>query len=1282
MTAATLRQTIAQNLVALEQGPLAAGARALLTTLGYQSERWLELEPTAEAFLEAFDHGQRLNQANARLAEWRSVEMVAQLTSDDLAASSQLRLSLDGSPAFAAQTYQSFLFFAVDLAGKPEGRPYTRGDLAAITREINKPFLMPVSVLFRHGGALTLAIVTHRSNRRDESRDVLEKVSLIRDVRCQEPHRAHLEILADLSLPALTARQTIAGFADLQRAWARTLDISELNRRFYREIANWYFWAVERVRLPDVPGTPREKRNAEAMIRLITRLIFVWFLKEKGLVPAALFDQAQLDRLLVTLDRQESSYYRAILQNLFFATLNQEMDRRAFRDERSFQGRNAQHGVANLYRYRDLFRQPDEALALFAQVPFLNGGLFECLDDAERKLYVDGFSDNPRNQPLVPNELFFAGQTEVDLNRTYGTRGRRYEVRGLIEILESYKFTVAENTPIEEDVALDPELLGQVFENLLAAYNPETETTARKETGSFYTPRSVVNYMVDESLLIYLKDHLQKAAPLIWPSPPNLTPHPPLRNGEGEPRSGGGEVADGLDARLRELLAYSDRPVSDLFSRDEIGHLIAAIDTLTVIDPACGSGAFPMGVLQKLVHVLTRLDADNQRWREIQRRRALRETSAAYQIDDRDVREQRLLDISEAFEFNSSDYGRKLFLIENCIYGVDIQPIAVQIAKLRCFISLVVDQQIHDDRENRGIRPLPNLETKFVAADALLSVERPQQLMLRTGEVEQLERELAEVRERYFRARSAAEKRTYRARDAQLRAQLAAQLEHDGWPSDTAKQLAAWDPYAQNERADFFDPEWMFGKTDGFSIVIANPPYVRQELIKDYKPKLTGYATYSGTADLYVYFYERAVELLAPGGVLSFISSNKFFRAGYGQKLRRYLAEHTTIHQIIDFGDAPVFTAIAYPSIIIAQKQALTPRPPLPRAGEGEPRSGGGEGHQLLALNWNPTDRLEEFPRIVADARAARAARAPAAPYIAQQSLGADVWRLTGGATQRLLEKLRRAGRPLGDYVGGRFYRGILTGLNEAFVVDRATRDRLIAEHPSSAEVLKPFLRGRDVKRWRVAPQDLWLIFTRRGIDITHYPAILRHLSQYKDELMPGVPGGRKPGSYQWYEIQDNVAYWQEFEQPKILYPDIYEHQSFTYDRDKYYAANTCYFIPTEEVWMTGLLNSTAVEWFYALLANRIRGGYLRAFSDYMRQLPIPVGGDTRAIAGLVERVLALTPRPPLPRAARAGEGGAGSGGGEGEIAALEREIDERVYALYGLRPEEIRLIEEQVRGG
>lgn len=1278
MTAATLRSAIAQSLAACAAGPLAEGARALLGALGYASDRTVEVGPDAAGFLADFNQAGRLDPARALTDQWRSVAMVFQLTGAEIAAGGQL--SIFDSSGFEAQTYRSFLFFAVELAGRPDGRPYARGQLATITREINKLFTMPVSVLFRHGGLLSLAIVTHRPNLRDESRDVLEKVSLIRDVRPAQPHRAHVEILADLALASLAARQTIAGFGDLQRAWARTLDISELNRRFYREIANWYFWAVGQVTFPD-DGAPPARRNADRVIRLITRLIFVWFLREKGLVDARLFQRAEVERLLGPLDDAESSYYKAILQNLFFATLNQEMGKRAFRRP----GQN--YGAFNLYRHEALFRDPQAALARFAQVPFLNGGLFECLDNFDQKppLRIDAFSDRPDSQPTVPNALFFAEQPQqVDLNATYGTRGRRYEVRGIIEILERYKFTVAENTPVEEDVALDPELLGQVFENLLAAYNPETETTARKETGSFYTPRNVVAYMVDESLLLYLKDYLQKAAPLIVPSSPNLTPQPPLLQGEGESRSDGGEVfgAD-LDARLRELLAYSDQEPP--FGAEERRHLVVALDTLTLIDPACGSGAFPMGALQKLVYLLGKLDPGNRGWKA-------RQIARAERIEDSQAREAAIESIEEAFERNDLDYGRKLFLIENCIYGVDIQPIAVQIAKLRCFISLVVEQQVHDDRPNRGIRPLPNLETKFVAADAINSVVRPPQLSFRDPAIEEVERELDRVRSQHFSARTPATKRKYRERDQELRARLGALLLESGFSGDAAAALAAWDPYAQNRYAPFFDPEWMFGREEGFDIVIANPPYVRQEQIKERKAELAKrYTTYSGTADLYVYFYERAVQLLKPGGVLTFISSNKFFRAGYGEKLRAFLAAGTTIQQIIDFGDAPVFTAIAYPSIIIAQKGGPEASPPGPLS-VPERGPGGEVPHQVLALNWNPAARVEEFPAVVAAARAAAAAGGPAAPLILQRSLGPDGWRLEGAATQRLLEKLRRAGRPLGDYVGGRFYYGIKTGLNEAFVVDRATRDRLIAEHASSAEVLKPFLRGRDVKRWRVEPQDLWLIFTRRGVNIKAYPAILEHLSQYKTELMPGTPGGRKPGSYEWYEIQDNVAYWQEFEQPKILYQEIATYQAFAWDTVGHYTNNKTFLIPEASLFLLGLLNSASTWFFLGNIATKLQGGAYQMQSPFISQIPIPASSSTAAIEGLVGRILDLTPRPPLPHAG-AGEprsgGGAGlesrSGGGAGgatTIAELEREIDERVYALYGLRPDEIRMIEEQVRGG
>jgi type II restriction/modification system DNA methylase subunit YeeA len=296
-------------------------------------------------------------------------------------------------------------------------------------------------------------------------------------------------------------------------------------------------------------------------------------------------------------------------------------------------------------------------------------------------LRVDGFSDRPDNQLFVPNHVFFSDEQEVDLNGVYGTKNKKYKVRGLINILNRYKFTIAENTPIEEEIALDPELLGKVFENLLASYNEETKATARKQTGSFYTPREVVDYMVNESLKVYLGNALSDAF---------------------------SEGVTETEENLVQLLDYNVEGHG--FDDRQVDTLIKAIDHLKMLDPAVGSGAFPMGILQKLVFILSKLDPQNQRWRDAQ-------IVTAEGIEDIEAREKAIEGIYEAFERNELDYGRKLFLIQNCIYGVDIQPIAVQIAKLRFFISLVVDQRISEETENRGIRPLPNLETKFVAAN-------------------------------------------------------------------------------------------------------------------------------------------------------------------------------------------------------------------------------------------------------------------------------------------------------------------------------------------------------------------------------------------------------------------------------------------------------------------------------------------------------------------------------------------------------------------------------------
>jgi very-short-patch-repair endonuclease len=1001
-----IKREIDSALQAFSTGNLSQSALSLFAALGYNTQRQNPfVQKTSAEFEENFGHvfaEKKFNKDKARFDQWKSIDLLFQLSRDEL--SDQPRLFDTRKVRWEGEdketVIETYLFFAIELAGFE----YSRTAFAQITREVNKVFPMPVMVVFRHDGSLTISIINRRLHKKDEQKDVLEKVTLIKDISIANPHRAHIEILFDLSYPELLRIHRFTNFVELHNAWQKTLDTKELNKRFYAELSNWYFWAMDHVSFPDDVEKNKDVRNATSLIRLITRIIFVWFIKEKSLVPDALFDHRVMQNLLKVFnkDKRSDSYYRAILQNLFFGTLNQRMNERGFAKDGTFLENKNNYGVKNLFRYAGDFAVDEkEVLALFQDIPFLNGGLFDCLDkenDQDKVIYSDGFSRNPKKQASVPDFLFFGAEEDYDLNATYGTRNKRYKVKGLFNIFSSYKFTVAENTPVEEEVALDPELLGRVFENLLASYNPETKTTARKQTGSFYTPREIVNYMVDESLKAYLKQNLEKNSPPAkegWQAKPdgvvedskcvedrlnnlphlktfrkelrkNLTPAeaklwtylqnsqldgrkfrrqhsvanyildfycpseklaieldgeihidavqaeydkerdlflqatgiqvlrfenkivfenpqglmdaiknefgwirkttPPLR---GTPPSQGGEL---LDEKLSDLFSYSDS--HSLFNSQETKTLINAIDNCKVLDPACGSGAFPMGVLHKLVHVLHKLDPQNAGWKE-------RQISKARFIDDPVIREQTIADIEAAFAGNELDYGRKLYLIENCIYGVDIQPIAVQIAKLRFFISLVVDQKKNPARKNLGILSLPNLETKFVAANTLIGLDKPQtggQIIIENPEVKKLEEDLKALRHQYFTARTRREKLSCQKKDNDLRKKISDLLEKDGWNKDTAHSVAAFDPYDQNASSPFFDPEWMFGVTDGFDVVIGNPPYGasypaehKKYFQKYYLSTKTIKGVQKGSLDTFSIFIEHGYMSLKENGCLIFI---------------------------------------------------------------------------------------------------------------------------------------------------------------------------------------------------------------------------------------------------------------------------------------------------------------------------------------------------------------------------------------------------------------------------
>lgn len=1085
--------------------------------------------------------------------------------------------------------------------------------------------------------------------------DALEKRRLVRriTVRSGDGLRTAAERMALLDLQGISP--DLFGLSPLmvQQRHDEAFNVEKVTKDFYEEIANWYFWAREHAVFPEQAPVDADGKPSLMLIRLLTRLIFCWFLREKrnpqtgsGLIPDSLFDARRVRDLLKDPSPEACTYYTAILQNLFFATLNTDMDKagqpqtRRFLDEGDGE-RSDDHMVHQLWRHERQMRDPAAVAKLLRDIPFLNGGLFECLDDRVQKgdspytveVRIDGFATEPKKQPKLPNFLFYGAPQAADLADAYGDSSRgRETVRPLLDILNRYNFTLTENTPFDQEVALDPELLGHVFENLLAAFNPETGTVARKATGSFYTPRVVVDWMVDQALIVYLKTILTT------------------------------DGTESTNKRLKRLLSWEEDGHD--FKPAEVEKLIDAIDGMKAIDPACGSGAFPMGMLQKLVHVLKKLDPENKGWRK-------RQVQAVESIESGPAREEALKAIKHAFARDNDDYGRKLYLIENCLYGVDIQPIAVQIAKLRFFITLVVDQAIDQKEDNYGILPLPNLETKVVAANTLLGLHRGQ-LLLGSQEVKRLEGELQKVRHDYFTARSYKRKKELRKEDKRLCEELATALESSGecTPHDS-KRLAGWNPYNTNTHAPFFDPGWMFGLASGgasgncgiasdsgvFDIVIGNPPYVRQEELKNQnvigsngkaqplKDALKGqYECFTGTADLYVYFFERSLQLLRTGGVLSFITSNKWFRAGYGEKLRAYLAYATRPSVVLDFGEAPVFTAVVEPAILVTKKTRYVALGQLPKNVEAE-------DWQSRVMTWVPGPDIREFPHIFErDAFA-----------LAQRDLKPDGWRMECPVNLRLLERLRKAGTPLGEYVKGHFYRGVLTGLNEAFVVDRVARDRLIAEHKSSAEVLKPFLRGRDVKRWRCEPQDLWLIFTRRGIDIKKYPAIHEHLNLFKKRLMPGVPGGRKPGSYEWYEIQDNIAYWQEFERPKIVYQDIARYYGMAWEESAAFLANTCYFIPRATPYLLGVLLSSPIKYWVGKNFSYDDGGFLRMFSVHVGKFPIPPAtpAQQKELELLVARILAAKKSDPA-----------------ADVSALEREIDERVYRLYGLTKDEIKIVD------
>jgi len=613
--------------------------------------------------------------------------------------------------------------------------------------------------------------------------------------------------------------------------WQKAFDVEKVNKDFYKQIARFYYRLTgkeEQKRELVLPYVGDDSGSIsiyeEFAVRLIGRSIFCWFLKHKE--SANDVPLIPPEALSLAAARKTADFYHSMLEPLLFEVMNKRINE------------------------RKSFSIPRSEI-----IPFLNGGLFEQHPN-------DFYADAPNYGLKIPDTWF------IDF----------------FSLLERYNFTITENSSIDVDVAVDPEMLGRIFENLLAEVVPETGETARKATGSYYTPRAIVDYMVEQSLKQYL---LTKTA-------------------LGE-------------EKVNRLLGYGE-DIED-FSTEEKLAAVTALKEIKVIDPACGSGAFPMGILHRMLAVLEKVDPRLELWRA-QYLKSL----------DGIVRQTVEKNISR----ENWAYIRKLMIIRDSIYGVDIQPIAVEIAKLRCFLSLVVDEIILDHEENRGIEPLPNLEFKFVAANTLIGL--PSAASQSAFGVTATVNELKELREDYLRSFGAEKlqiEKEFRANQQKLF------KENVQWAvADTlVKRLTEWDPFSY-ESCSWFDPEWMFGVKGGFDIVIGNPPYLeaRHPTFSEQRKRecQTGISQRWGSlasgitrgSDLLVYFVETSVHILAKKGTGVLLTQNAWLDTLYGKALQEFLMKTTNVIAIVD-SDFKYFDSKVGPNIntIICVFHGRSPQP-------------------------------------------------------------------------------------------------------------------------------------------------------------------------------------------------------------------------------------------------------------------------------------------------------------------------------------------------------------------
>lgn len=883
----------------------------------------------------------------------------------------------------------------------------------------------------------------------------------------------------------------------------------------------------------------------------------------------------------------------------------------------------------------------EEAQEKFAHVPYLNSSLFEPNKLEKQTLFISNLRDE-RELPLL-------SQTVLTNDTGKTRKGSLSTIEYLFEFLNSYDFSSEGGEAIQEEnkTLINASVLGLIFEKINGY-----------KDGSFFTPGFITMYMCRETIR---RAVLQK-----------FNEHY-------------GWALESTDALYEKI---EDKAQANIL-----------INSLKICDPAVGSGHFLVSALNEIIAIKSELKILQDR-----EGKTLRDYAIEVVNDELIVTN----DDGEFFAYNPGSkesqrvqetlFHEKQALIENCLFGVDINPNSVKICRLRLWIELL--KSAYYKREEGPLRPadtspsrggkletLPNIDINIKTGNSLISrfgLEEDLSGILKSVKWD-IEAYKGFVRD-YKQARGKEEKHGLEKLIDQIKNDFRTEI-HKNDPKIKRKSMLAGQLYNLTQTGLFEETaaqkkkrlkeiakvekalnklskeieeiksnkifenafEWRFefpevlsdsGDFMGFDVVIGNPPYIRQEAFSSDKPYLQQqYQTYAGTADLFVYFVERGMNILTDGGQFVYILPNKWMRAGYGKNLRNWVKDYT-INSIVDFGDLPVFEeATTYPCIWQMTKQE----------------------------NKTKTFTSAEIETLQFDSSLAT--------YVAenkfevnQRLLPENGWTLVDENIQNLLEKLRSNGTPLHEHVDGKIFYGIKTGFNEAFVIDAETREELIKEDAKSEEIIKPFLAGRDIKRYQTPESDKYLILLKNGDTQSlfgnlpedkawqklnaKFPAVCNFLYQHKTKAKARYDQGQY-----WWELRA-CDYYEEFEKPKITLPDISIRCEALYDTSNFYCVNTAYILPQVKRSDLGLLNSKLILFFYGNITQTIRGGYYRFIRQYLEQIPMV---ESSSLESKVDQILALKKEDAA-----------------ADTSALEREIDVMVYKLYQLTYEEVKIVDPE----